>query len=84
MQRTEVKDFVDLYFLLQKFTIWDLMRGTEVKFRLKTDPFLVGIDCLKAESFEDLPKMLVPLKLLELKDFYRGLAKELGMKVVKK
>lgn len=84
MQRTEIKDFVDLYFLLQKFTIWDLMRGVEVKFRLKTDPFLVGVDFLKIDSFEELPKMLKPLKLEQLKSFYKDLAKKLGMKAVSK
>lgn len=84
MQRTEVKDFVDLYFLLQKFTIRDLMRGAEVKFRLKTDPFLVGIDFLKADGFETLPQMLKPFKLEELKKFYKVKAKQLGMSVVKK
>lgn len=84
MQRTEIKDFVDLYFLLQQFTVWDLMEGVEIKFRLKTDPFLVGVNCLKADTFDTLPKMLVPLTMEELKVFYKDLAKKLGSKVVKK
>lgn len=84
MQRTEAKDFVDLYFLLKEFTIWDLMGGVGIKFRMKADPFLVGINCFKVDTFDVLPKMLVPLELDELKDFYRDLAKKLGMKAVKK
>lgn len=84
MQRTEAKDFVDLYFLLKEFTIWDLMEGVRIKFRMKADPFLVGINCFKVDTFDILPKMLVPLELDELKDFYRDLAKKLGMKAVKK
>lgn len=84
MQRTEVKDFVDLYFLLKEFTIWDLMEGVRIKFRIKAEPFLVGINCLKADTFDVLPKMLVPLELDELKDFYRELAKKLGKRVVRK
>lgn len=84
MQRREVKDFVDLYFLLKEFTLWDLMEGVGVKFRIKTNPFLIGINCLKVESFDTLPKMLIPLTLNQLKDFYRNLAKKLGMKAVKK
>lgn len=84
MQRTEVKDFVDLYFLLKSFTLWDLMEGVGVKFRIKTDPYIVGIDCLKIDFFESLPKMLKPLTLDELKDFYKDLAKKLGIKVTKK
>ncbi len=84
MQRTEVKDFVDLYFLLKQFSLWDLMEGVGVKFRIKTDPYLVGINCLKIELFDSLPKMLKPLTLDELKDFYMDLAKKLGETVVEK
>lgn len=60
------------------------MEGVGVKFRIKTDPYLIGINCLKIELFDSLPKMLKPLTLDELKDFYMDLAKKLGMKVVKK
>lgn len=77
-QRTEVKDFVDLYFLLEKFTIWDLMDGLKVKYRIKTDPLIVAGDFLKIESLEVLPIMIKPLKLSELKDFFRENAKKLG------
>lgn len=70
LQRSEVKDFVDLYFLLQEFTVWDLMEGVGVKFRIKADPYLVGINCLKMENFDQLPKMLKPLNMEELKGFY--------------
>lgn len=84
LQRSEVKDFVDLYFLLQEFTVWDLMEGVGVKFRIKADPYLVGINCLKMENFDQLPKMLKPLNMEELKGFYRNLAGKLGGRVVKK
>ncbi len=83
-QRSAVKDFVDLYFLLQTFTIWDLMEGARVKFRMQIDPYLVAVDCLKVSNFENLPVMLKPLSLNKLKDFYKDLAKKLVMRVVKK
>jgi len=83
-QRSEVKDFVDLYFLLKTFTVWDLMEGVRVKFRMEINPYLVAVDYLKVNSFENMPKMLVPLELDELKDFYRDLAKKLGMEAVRK
>ena len=84
MQRTQVKDFVDLYFLLKEFTLWDLMEGVGVKFRIKADPFLIGINFLKIETFDQLPEMLIPLNLEELKDYYKNLARKLGMKVAEK
>lgn len=82
--RTEVKDFVDLYFLLKQFTLWDLIYGVKDKFRMELDLIWLGTDFLKVEKFDFLPKMLVPLELAELKDFYKSLAKKLGMKAVKK
>ena len=82
-QRNEVKDFVDLYFLLQKFTVWDLRDGVTVKFKTQLEPFLLASDFLKAEDFEYLPKMTVPLKLSDLKVFFRQKAKELGEKAIK-
>ena len=84
MQRTEVKDFVDLFYLLKQFTLWDLMEGVGVKFRIKTDPYLIGINFLKADVFDQLPNMLKPLELEELKDFYINMAKKLGMRITMK
>lgn len=83
-QRSDVKDFVDLYFLLKQFTVWDLIEGVRIKFGIELDPYTIAADYLKIERFEDLPKMLVPLNLKDLQDFYREKAKELGMSVVKK
>ena len=83
LQRTEVKDFVDLYFLLQKYTIWDLLHFVKLKFRMEIDPVWLAAGSLKAKEFTSLPKMLVPLDLSELKSFYKDLAISLGKSVVK-
>lgn len=79
-QRTEVKDFVDLYFLLQEFTVWDLMDGVKIKFKVKLDPFIVGSDFMKVEQFDFLPKMIKPLDLEGLKSFYKQKARDIGGK----
>lgn len=82
-QRTNAKDFVDLYFLLTNhFTIWDLLDGAEVKFKLKIDQVMLAADFLKAENFTILPKMIKPLSLKELRYFYRHKAKEISKKFV--
>ncbi len=82
-QRTEVKDFVDLYFLLQKFSIWDLLQGAKVKFGLDIEPFLLAADFLKIDDFTYLPRMTEPLTLEEIKSFYRQRATDLGKQSVK-
>lgn len=83
-QRTDVKDFVDLYFLLAKhFTIWDLFDSADVKFtQVIFDRYLTAQDFLRIEDFTTLPRMIKPVTLDDLKDFYRSLAKKLAKQVV--
>lgn len=84
-QRSSIKDFVDLYFLLQdQFTIWDLMYGVEVKFKMKTELLLLAQDFLKVEEFDFLPRMVVPLNLGDLQKFFRRKAKEIASQAVEK
>lgn len=82
-QRTDIKDFVDLYYLLDKFTVWDLMEGVKHKFRVKMEPFLIAGDFMKVAQFEYLPNMIKSLTLNELKSFFVNKAKKLGKMVVK-
>lgn len=82
-QRTDVKDFVDLYFLLKKFTIWDLIEGVRVKFRMGTEPLILAVDLLKVEDFNHLPKMIKKLNLETLKVFFRKKAELLSKKSVR-
>ncbi len=84
LQRTQVKDFVDLYFLLEKYTVWDLLHFSQQKFRLEIDLIWLATSLLKVDSFEYLPRMHKPIDLDQLKSFYKDLAKKLGSKVVKK
>lgn len=77
-QRNEVKDFVDLYFLLQQFTIGDLLEGVKIKFNLKIDPYILASDFLKVEDFEFLPNMIKPLTMDELKAYFTKRAEEIG------
>lgn len=82
-QRTDVKDFVDLYFLLKKhFTVWDLTYSFQAKFSsVDLDILLIAQDFLKVEDFQTLPKILNPLTLAMLREFFREKAKEVGRKV---
>jgi len=82
-QRSSEKDFVDLYFLLKHYTIWDLMEGVRIKFRREIEPWILGADFLyAADQFKSLPKMIKPLTLGELKRFYRNLGMNLAKKAV--
>lgn len=41
-----IKDFVDLYFLLKEFTLWDLIEGVRMKFNMKMERLLLSADFL--------------------------------------
>lgn len=82
IMRQNAKDFVDLYFLLQKdYSVWDLIYSLEAKFRMEPDILYLASDFLKSQRFEVLPKMIKPLELSELKDFFKKQAIDLGWKV---
>lgn len=80
-QRESIKDFVDLYFLLKEFSIWDLIDGVKIKFNNKIEPWILAADLINVESFQTLPKMIRPLTLLQLKQFFRKEAKKLGLQI---
>lgn len=83
-QRTAVKDFVDLYFLLKKdFTWWDLMHSVEKKFGIEIEKLYLSSLLLKVEEFDALPVMKKPLSLETLKTFFLAEAKKLATKFVK-
>lgn len=82
MSRTQVKDFVDLYFLLKQFTVWDLVYALEHKFKMEFDFVFIASSFLKVRQFDTLPKMLVPLTLKDLKDFFVDQSKKIGERVI--
>ncbi len=81
-QRSEVKDYVDSYFLLKDFTFWDLKMGVAQKFHVDIDPGLIPQDFLGVEEFDHLPTMLKPLSLNDLKKFFREEAVKIAKTVV--
>lgn len=82
-QRTDIKDFVDLFYLLGYFNVFDLMHWAEIKFQRKFDLMLFAADLLKVEDFEYMPRMANQLTLEDLKAFYFTLAKRIGIETTK-
>ncbi len=80
----EPKDYVDLYFILERYSIWDLIKAVRVKFKLELDLVSLGEDFLNSKKLKFLPKMIKPLTLDELKEFFKQLATKLGAKIIKR
>lgn len=79
-QRNEIKDYVDLYFIFQNHSFWNIRTDCFEKFKTEIDPYLFASDILQVMEFDYLPKMIEPLSLQKLKTFYTELAKTLGKK----
>ncbi|OGM97240.1 MAG: hypothetical protein A2817_02475 [Candidatus Yanofskybacteria bacterium RIFCSPHIGHO2_01_FULL_39_8b] len=80
--RFDPKDFVDLYFLLQKYPLEKLQEAVKIKFNTKLDPITVGSSLAKVKMIKALPKMVKPLTIEELKEFFNLEARKLSPLVI--
>lgn len=82
-QRTTTKDYVDLYFILKKYTMWDLREGVAHKFKMDIEPFYASSLYGNIAELTTLPIMKKKLSLSTLKTFFLVEAKKLAMTMVK-
>lgn len=80
--RNEPKDFVDLYFLLQKFAFPTLIKGVQKKFDFTIAPLTLGAELLKVRHLTMIPRMIHPLKREDLVEFFEREAKRLGKDIL--
>lgn len=81
--RTEVKDFVDLYFILKKgFSMKYLRKNMQKKFGISIDPITLGSQIAKITFIKTIPDLLHKISLTEIKsaltDEALSLKKEIG------
>ena len=83
VDRVDAKDFVDIYFLLKEnmFSIKELLELANRKFHFSFDPITIGGEFAKIKVIIEMPRMVKPLLLEELKLFFTDLAKELEPKI---
>src|SRR5581483_2664177 len=75
--RTDVKDFVDLYFILKAgLELFDLIEMAKQKDAGLTECYLAGM-MRQVRELNRLPRMLKPIDLDTLKEFYLRLADDL-------
>ena len=82
-QRTASKDYVDLFFILKKYTMWDLRHGVAHKFKMDIEPLYASSLYSKAEELTDMPIMKKKLTLEALKKFFLKQAKTLAAPLLK-
>lgn len=84
--RTEPKDFVDIYFIIQKADIplEKILANVKKKFQFSFDPLTLGSEFAKIRTIKELPKMKEPLSVNELKKFFEKLALNLKPNILTK
>lgn len=76
LDRFDPKDFVDIFFILRQMKFNEVRADGEKKFGIKIGDVFLGGEIAKVRRIEALPKMVKPLPIKELKDFFANLAKD--------
>lgn len=85
-QRTAARDYIDFY-CITKHSHWsvdELVKKAKIKFDWHIDPLQLGAQFMKAETVEDLPRMMTPLVPTLWRSFFREQAKKLKQQVLTK
>jgi len=84
-QKPRSRDFIDLYFILQKdkkLSLDDLIKKTQIKFDNYLDPIQLGAQYMKVKELKDYPKMLINFKNEVWQDFFINEAKKLSSIII--
>lgn len=82
LERFDPKDYVDLYFVFQQFSLSELRKNVLKKFSMKIDPIFLGSRFFLVREIKALPKMVKPITLDELKGFFEDLCRKLSKQVI--
>lgn len=84
-QKPRSRDFIDLYFILQKdknLSLEDLIKKAQIKFDNYFDPIQLGSQYIKVKELKDFPKMLIDIKENIWQDFFINKAKKLSSMII--
>ena len=83
-ERTKARDYIDLYLIIKnkKYKIEDLIKDARIKFDWHIDLIQLGVQFLRAEEAEDLPRMVVEVQKKEWVSFFKEEAKKLKAEII--
>lgn len=82
LDRFDPKDFVDMYFLLDKYRLENLLEGAKIKFGMKIEPIFLGGELAKVRRIETLPRMAKKLTIEDLKTRFEEEIKKISRGVI--
>lgn len=71
--RPRLRDFVDMFFILQKEKDWnfsDLVKRAREKFEIAVNPIQLGQNLLQVKTLTDMPIMLKKIDVKEMQNFF--------------
>jgi predicted nucleotidyltransferase component of viral defense system len=85
--RPRLRDFIDLYFILQQKKDWtfqELLKKSFEKFEMKADDLQIGENLLEVKNLADMPKMIKKVELSKVQYFFLGELNKLKKEIWKK
>lgn len=85
--RPRLRDFIDLYFILQQKKDWafsDLIEKSFAKFEMKADNLQLGENLLQVKNLADMPRMIKKIELAKVQDFFLKELKKLQTEIWRK
>ncbi len=84
--RPRLRDFIDLYFILQEKKDWsfqELVKKGQEKFEIVVDPLQLGENLLQVNALQDMPIMIKEVDMKKVRQFFLAEAKSLQKKIFK-
>lgn len=84
-QRTQARDYIDLYCLHEKmkFSMVDLIKKVKIKFDWHIDPLQLGAQFMKAREAKDYPRMIKKIDDKEWQNFFIKEASKLKKEILR-
>lgn len=84
--RPRLRDFIDLYFILQKKNEWtfeNLLQKSFEKFEMRVDALQLGTNLIQVKTLADMPVMIKKVNLQEVQKYFLEKAKGLKTEVLR-
>jgi len=83
-QRTQARDYIDLYVIIKKdnYAVEELIKKAKIKFDWHIDPLQIGTQFVKVKEAKDYPRMILEIRPREVENFFLEEAKKLRDKII--
>jgi len=83
-QRTQARDYIDLYVIIKKdnYAVEELIKKAKIKFDWHIDPLQIGTQFVKVKEAKDYPRMILEIRPREVENFFLEEAKKLRDEII--